>query len=93
MEDELDAANGVVNTLVASQLPLNDFDVVLDPGQVRAVAGGEVVEDADGVAALQQRVHEVAADESGSAGDKDLATHAPTLAQPSRTLARIGSAP
>ena len=93
MEDDLDAANGVVDTLVAAQLALDDLDVVLDSGQVRAVAGGEVVEDADVVAALQQRMHEVAADKTGSAGDEDLATHAPTLAEPFRRPARIGSAP
>ena len=76
VEDELDAANRVVDALVAAQLPLDDLDVVLQPGEVRAVAGGEVVEHANGVAALEERANEVRADEAGSAGDEDDATHA-----------------
>ena len=91
VEDELDAADGVVDALVAAQLALDDLDVVLEPGEVRAVAGGEVVEDANRVAALEQRADEVAADESGSAGDEDPAAHAPTLAERSGRPAWVGS--
>ena len=76
MEDELDAAHGVVDALVAAQLALDDLDVVLQAGEVRAVAGREVVEHANGVAALEQRADEVRADEAGAAGDEDPATHA-----------------
>ena len=39
-------------------------------GQVLALAGGEVVDDRHLVAALDQRVDEVRADEAGAAGDE-----------------------
>ena len=79
MEDELDAAHGVVDALVAPQLPLDHLDVVLEPFEVPAVAGREVVEDANAVAALEERANEVRADESGAAGDEDPPAHAATL--------------
>ncbi len=64
MEDELDAADCVVHALVAAQLALDDLDVVLEPSQVGAVPGREVVEDANGVAPLEQAADEVRADEA-----------------------------
>ena len=69
MEDDLDAAHGVVDPLVAAQLALDDLDA--EPVEVRARAGREVVEDAHLVAALEQRPHEVRADEAGAARDED----------------------
>ena len=68
VEDDLGAANGVVHALVAAQLALDDLDV--EAGEVRAVAGREVVEHAHLVAALEQRPDEVRADEAGAAGDE-----------------------
>ena len=68
MVDDLGAAHGVVHALVAAQLALDDLDV--EPLEVRAAAGGEVVEHAHVVAALEQRAHEVRADEAGAAGDE-----------------------
>ena len=68
MEDDLDAADGVVDALVAAELALDDLDV--EPVEVRARAGREVVEHAHLVAALEQRAHEVRADEAGAAGDE-----------------------
>ena len=76
MEDELDASDGVVDALVAAQLALDDLDVVLEAGEVRAVAGGEVVEDPNRVAALEELANEVRADEAAAAGDEDLTAHA-----------------
>ena len=67
MEDELDAADGVVDALVAPQLALDHLDVVLEPGEIPAVAGREVVEHAHAVTALEQRPNEVAADEPRAA--------------------------
>ncbi len=68
MVDDLDPADGVVHALVAPQLALDDLDV--EPLEVRAVAGREVVEHAHLVAALEQPAHEVRADEAGAAGDE-----------------------
>ena len=70
MVDDLDAADGVVHALVAAQLALDDLDV--EPVEVRAAAGREVVEHAHVVAALEQRAHEVRADEARTAGDERL---------------------
>ena len=72
VEDDLDAADGVVDALVAAQLALDDLDVVLETVEIGAVAGGEVVEHAHRVAALEQSADEVVADESGASGDEDL---------------------
>src|SRR5581483_4028804 len=67
--DDLRAAHGVVHALVAPQLALDDLEV--EPLEVRAVPGGEVVEHADVVAALEQGAREVRADEPRSARDED----------------------
>ena len=72
MEHDLDAARRSVHALVAPELALDDLDVVRELREVRAVAGGEVVEHADVVAALDQRADEVGADESAPAGDEDF---------------------
>ena len=69
MEDELAAAHRGVDALVAPQLPLDQLDV--EPGEVLAAARREVVEDAHVVAALEQRPHEVRADEARAARNKD----------------------
>ena len=71
VEDELDAAGRVVHALVAPQLALDDLDVV-EPDEVAAVAGREVVEHAHLVAALEQAADEIGADEAGAPGDQNL---------------------
>ena len=70
MEHDLHAAHRVVNALVAAQLPLDHLDV--ETLEVRPAAGGEVVEDANRVAALDQSAGEIRADEAGSARDEHL---------------------
>jgi len=77
VEDQLDAADRVVNTLVGTQLPLDDLEVVLEMGEVATVPSGEVVEHSDLVAARKQRAHEVRADEPGPARHQHF--HAWTL--------------
>ena len=64
----VDAAHGVVDALVAAELALDDLDV--EALEVRAAAGREVVEHAHLVAPLEQRAHEVRADEAGAPGDE-----------------------
>src|SRR5581483_3549268 len=71
--DDLDAAHRVVDALVAAQLALDDLYV--EPLEVRAVAGREVVEHAHLVAALEQGAHEVRAEEAGPAGDEHPLRH------------------
>ena len=78
MEDELDSPRRRVDALVAPQLALHELDLVLDVGQVVAVAGREVVEHAHLVAALEQAPDEVRADESRAAGDEDFHASATT---------------
>jgi len=72
MEHDLDSARGGVYTLVAPQLAFHDLDLVGELGEVRAIAGREIVEDANFVAALDQGAGEVRPDEAPAAGDKDL---------------------
>src|SRR5206468_11628731 len=72
VEDDLAAARGGVHALVAPQRSLDELDVALDVGEVVAVAGGEVVEHAHLVAALEQAADEIGADEAGAPGDQNL---------------------
>ena len=69
VEDDLGAADGVVDPLVAAELALDDLD--REPVEVRPRAGREVVEHPHLVAGGEQRPHEVRADEAGAAGDED----------------------
>ena len=71
MEDDLDSSYGVVNPLVAPELALDEVDVPIEPGQIGAVAGREVVEHAHLVAPREEGANDVRADEAGSAGDED----------------------
>src|SRR5919197_239910 len=72
VEDDLDAARRGVHALVAPQLALDELDLALDVGKVLAAPGGEVVQHAHVVAALEQAADEVRADEAGPTGDEDL---------------------
>ena len=72
MEDDLDAAHGRVHALVRAEVALDELDVVLEPGEVRAAPGREVVEHAHVVAAREERAHEVRADEAAAARDERL---------------------
>ena len=77
VEDDLDAADGRVHALVRAEVALDDLDVPSELREVRPAAGREVVEHADVVAALEQRLDEVRADEAGAAGDEDALHAAP----------------
>src|SRR5438270_2528993 len=66
--DDLRAAHGVVHALVAAQLAFDDLDV--EAFEVRAVPGGEVVEHAHRVAALDQPADDVRPDEACASGDE-----------------------
>ena len=65
MEHDLGATDGVVHALVAPKLTLDDLHV--QPVDVRPQPGREVVEDADVVTTLDERIHEIRADEPGPA--------------------------
>jgi len=67
---DLDAAYGGVDALVGAELSLDDLDV--ETLEVRAVARREVVEHADVVAALDERIHEIRADEPRAACHQHL---------------------
>src|SRR5439155_3387807 len=75
VEDHLDAADGIVDALVAPQLALDHVDVAVEAGQVAAVAAREVVEHPDLVAVLEEAADEVRADEAAAACHQDAATH------------------
>ena len=68
MEGQLAAAHGVVDALVALQIPLDQLDLVEHVVEVPALAGGEVVENAHRVPVGQQSADQMRADEAPSAG-------------------------
>ena len=70
VEDDVAALDGREHTLEAAEVALHDLDVLRDVEQVAPVARREVVEDADIVAALEQRVDQMRPDEPGAAGDE-----------------------
>src|SRR5439155_7913741 len=75
VEHELDTSHCCVDALVAAQLALDDLYV--EPFEVVAAPGREVVEHTDVVTALEQRAHDVRADETRSAGDEHLHSSSP----------------
>ena len=85
MIDDLRAAHGVVHALVAAQLAFDDLDV--EAFEVRAVPGGEVVEHAHRVAALDQPADDVRPDEACASGDEHLRHQA------GHALGRVTAAP
>src|SRR5581483_11598422 len=85
--DDLPAADRVVYALVAAELSFDDVDV--EAVEVRAVPRREVVEHADLVAALEQRAHEVRADEACASGD-DRSCH--QAAQPTPRVTAVPKA-
>ena len=91
MVDDVDAADGVVDALVAAQLALDDLDR-RSPSRFARDPGREVVEHAHLVAALEQRADEVRADEAGAAGD-ERRRHAANLRDPARRRRRQAPSP
>ena len=89
----------VVDELGVERRALDQLDVGMpvQMGDRVAPAGGEVVEEDDALAAGEQRVREVGADEAGAAGDQDPAGLAKRslgmFAQPTRLHAGQPSAP
>ena len=75
MEHQLDAPNGGMDALVGAEVALDDLDLTTERSEVGPAAGREVVEHADVVASLEERLDEIGADEAGAAGDED-ARHA-----------------
>ena len=73
MKDDVAALDCVRDALVALDVAFDDVDVAGEAGEVLAVAGREVVEDADVGAVCEKALDEARADESGAAGDEDLA--------------------
>lgn len=72
MEDEVATANRVVHALVALDVTFDELDVVEQPGEVFAVASGEVVKDAHTVAIRKQARDQARPDEAGTAGYERL---------------------
>ena len=66
MEDQVASADGVVDALVALEVALDQLDLVDHALEVRAPAGGEVVEDPDGGPFAKQAPGEMGTDEPSS---------------------------
>src|SRR5215831_17421340 len=65
MEAAIDLVERLVDRLRVGDIGLGEFGL---PGQVVAVSAREIVENPDRVAFVQQRLHQMRADEPGSAG-------------------------
>jgi hypothetical protein len=75
VEDAVDPVERLVDCVPVAQVPHHELRLGAQVGR-RAVGVGErveVVEHPHLVAGLQQRVHEVGADEARAAGDEDAA--------------------
>jgi hypothetical protein len=69
VDDGVQALERVAERVVVADVAHDELGV--HARQVRLVAGGQVVEHADPVAARDQAPHQRRADESGAAGDQD----------------------
>src|SRR3954451_24353215 len=67
MRHHVAVANGIVDSLVALDVPLDNLDVVADVEQVLAPPSCEVVKNPDFIALAQQAPREVGADETAPA--------------------------
>ena len=81
MEHDLDAGAGARRRGRVPDVALDELDVLREVGQVLALAGEEVVEDAHLVAAREQRARDRGADEAGAAGDEIGAGHVGNLSE------------
>jgi hypothetical protein len=78
MEDDVAASGGASEGALVEDAALDDFQLISQfplSFQVFPAPGGEVVEDADVVAALKQRPGERGANEPRPAGDEDCTSH------------------
>ncbi len=71
MHHGLAARRSALDQLGVGNVPLDKLKQGVVQLQVVALARGEVVDDAHGVATRQQGVTQVGADEAGTAGDQD----------------------
>ena len=70
MEDEVDAFAGAGGGVGVAQIALDEFETAVQVGEIVAFAGLEIVEAADGGAALDEGLRNPGADEAGTAGDQ-----------------------
>src|SRR5690606_6903018 len=69
--DQLDAVDGAAEVVLVAEVAFHQLNIVGDVVEVAAVAGGEVVEDADVLAIGEEAGDEMGANESGAAGDEN----------------------
>ena len=74
MIDDLAAAGRTLECIPVDHTALDQIDLARDPGEVVALAGAEVVEDAYLLASVETGAHEVRANEAGAAGHQDAQT-------------------
>ena len=72
MEDDVDVADRLVDDVIAPQVALDELDPVLKRGEVFPLAGGQIVENTDGVTGIQQGPDQIVADESGASSYKTV---------------------
>ena len=68
VKDAIDSRDRPVHRGGVDDIALDQFDPVAEGGQVRQIAGAEVIEHADAVAALDEGLRDMRTDKSGPAG-------------------------
>ena len=68
MKDAIDPLDRPVHGGGVDDVALDQLDAVAEGGQVRQIAGAEIIEHADAVAALDEGFGDMGTDESGPAG-------------------------
>ena len=71
MEDDLTPGNRLVHALVTLDVALDQLNVLAETDHVRAPTCCEVVKNTHVVAAVEQMLDQVRADETAAAGDED----------------------
>jgi hypothetical protein len=69
MEDHLDALHGLLNGVEIGDIALDDIDAARDLVEIRGIARAEVIQHANAIAALQERIDEMRANETCAARD------------------------
>lgn len=71
MEDDTDTAAGFAAGFKVSDVAFDQVHGPLDLGQIPAVSGGEIVQDADASPVLDEGIHKVGSDEAAPPSDED----------------------
>ena len=79
MKDDFDPLGCSAERRLVEDIPFDELHLVGEIGQIAAIARGEIVDDANYIAAAMQDASERGADESRSARDEYMTWHCPVV--------------